>query len=192
MIQRINFIEVAPVQFTYEQILKAAIILPLICMFAVAIQIIIGQRLDKQLLALTQEVEILKAKKASLMETSKPEMAEGPVLEIKKVFDNTPDWGKFFDDLSQRTPQNVWLLSIKVGGDKGGQKINLTGIARDASDVAAFLSRLGDSPFLKMVLLSQSKKDKISKDQLGGQSSDSELEKGFSFAIESQIVIPKE
>lgn len=187
MIQRINLIEHEPFQLTYEQLLKAFVLVTLFCGLIYGVQTAIRQYYSRHEAKLNAEISSLKAQKEQLLKTTTTQIGEGPVLEIKKKFDAIPHWPTFFGDLFSRIPIHVSLTSLQIkAGEKGS--IVIHGRSRTSTDVAQFLSKLGESPFFKDVVLSTSTRGETAE---GGDASAKESETGFTFSVESTIIIPK-
>ncbi len=188
MIQRINLIEYQPFQLTYEQLLKVFILVTLVCFLFYGVQAAISQYYSRQETRLSAEISSLKTQKEQLLKTSTTQIGEGPVLEIKKKFDSIPNWTSFFDDLFSRIPIHVSLTSVQiVSGEKGS--IVMHGKAKNPTELSQFLTRLGQSPFLKDVVLSTSTRAAKGEERSAGSAGVRESD--FTFSIESIIIIPK-
>ena len=178
MIQRINLIEKEPFRFTYEKLFFAGAAVIFLCASLFAVQILRVKANAKKTDLLSAQINTLKLEREKLLKKSDSQWQGGPLFELKKVFDQTPAWGKVLTDLSHRLPGTVWLTgfkSFKREGMAAGKGLVLNGIARDPADLTVFLSHLTESPFVSRAVLSSSKKESA----------------GFTFAMECDIAVSR-
>ncbi len=175
MIQRVNLIEREVLRFTYEQILKGAIILPLIFLALYAFQTAMSFYLSSEEKTLSADIERLKNQREENLKNKSKTIEPGPMMELSQIFSKNPDWSKFLSDLTLRMPASVWLTSIKTS-NASGNSVVMQGISHDSLDLSDFLNRLSQSPFIANPVLSTSKREE---------------DIGFTFSIECSIVIPK-
>lgn len=173
MIQRINLIEKEPFRLTYEKLILIGVGVILLCASLFFVQVLRMKANEKRIDRLSAQITALKIEREKRLKRSDSRWQGGPLFELKKIFDQTPVWGKVLTDLSRRLPATVWLTGFKTFKREGtaGKGLVLNGIARDPADLTVFLSRLGESPFISRAVLSSSKKDSA----------------GFTFAMECDI-----
>lgn len=162
MIQRINLIERAPFQLTYQKLVLGGVLLVFFCIFLYVSQWIGIKSYEHKLERLMAEITRLKEEREKLLRASAPEWNGGPLFELNKVFNESPPWSRLIRDVSLRLPGTVWLTSFRGFNREGanaGKAFVLTGLAGDANDLSQFFNSLADSPLIAKSSLTESKRE---------------------------------
>lgn len=164
MIQRINFIEKAPFEFTYRRlvVIGGAIVGFLFLLYGLELTRVLW--LGRKVVRITEEVTQLKvAREKQLKElTSSSEGSTNVQEALLKELILPPTWSMILKELTGSLPPSLWLTSIKsyekaeVASKRG---ILLNGQAEEAAAVTVFIKKLEESPKFENVVLTSSKEE---------------------------------
>lgn len=184
MIERINFIEKSPFKFTYNKLIR--IVASIVAVFALISAVQFGRvyYAQRTLTESQRKIEALKQQRQALLKEAPKKLDKGPNATLKATFQDNPEWASLINDITDRLPTHVWLNNIKAvaqsitvskpSDDKKKKKdknkkeetttkvqpagLTLSGQADEMANVWKFYQTLAQSPYVKKVRLSQTKK----------------------------------
>ncbi len=162
MIQRINLIERAPFQMTYQKLVLGGVGLLFFCMLLWGSQWLRIKAHERKSDQLTAEITRLKEEREKLLKSNAPQWSGGPLFELHQIFEQTPPWSHLLQDLGGRLPGTVWLTGFRGfnrEGTNAGKAFVINGLARNANNLSEFLKSINESSFVSKAMLTQSKKE---------------------------------
>lgn len=110
MIKRINLIEKKVFSFTYLRLVQICLAVVLLNLAMISFKLIDVKRLEMKLKREKIQLTQLEVQKDEMMK--KPEKVKISVGQYQELLDKiqgSPKWAKFFNDLSSRLPNTVWI-----------------------------------------------------------------------------------
>ena len=165
IVQRINFIERAPLVFTYRRMMKIGGgllgILLLVYGCEAGRAALAGRKAER----LSLEIGRLKAERERILKVTE---AETPGYEavaraaLINLFEKSLTWSSVLRDLTDETPRSLWLTSLKSSERPDAlsrRGIQVKGQSEDAATVTLFLKSLSDSPYFEHIVLTSSRQE---------------------------------
>ncbi|MBX7149273.1 PilN domain-containing protein [bacterium] len=184
MIERINFIEKKPFDFTYQKILAIVGVFMAVAALLFGYQTVRFKIHEKKMASLNESIQQLQHERDRLLKAAPPKIGGGRHADLTNIFNTTPIWNELVDDITGRLPSTVWLTeftgSVRTNTPAPSKKdkkeskpenpmeetaapsvtrsLELKGNAKEFDNIALFLSQLSASPFIKGATLTDSKK----------------------------------
>lgn len=165
-VQRVNFIEKEPLDFTYQKILFIGLGVLFLCGLLFGAQKGRAYWYHKQVAVLTEEVNRMKVEQERIRRATASESGGLPVTAraaLIQLFENDLPWSPVLKELTSLIPPSLWLSSLK-SYDKADSPtrrgILLNGQTEEVASLARFLKLLSDSPDFEKVVLTSSTQDK--------------------------------
>ncbi len=180
-VQRINFIEKEPLTITYRHLLLSGVVILLCLGSFYGIQWLRIRLMEKKVSAIRLEVTALKVERQARIKRQgslDPETQRTMRRTLIDQIESSPQWSQVMRELSARTPNGLWLTSLKTAAEKEGdaRSVSLEGMADEANAIAQFVRELSQSPRFISVVLKNSQQEKDKKGVL------------FSFGIEMRVL----
>lgn len=162
-VERINFIEKEPFQFTYRKMLFIGAGLFVLMISLAGLQWIRAKMVEKSVTQLNTEVIHLKVEREELVRQSAPNLvgnSTGAQTELLKVFDTPFSWAGTLRDITAQISRSLWLINVDSSDKESGslrKGLALKGRAEEASAITSFVKALADSTRFENVVLTSTK-----------------------------------